>query len=148
MSELMRHSMAGERHGHACYVWIRLYCTILHQEVSLSTSTPISILEAFGLSLYQDINHLDWRLSLVYFQEHILKLVSFPHSLLLVYKHFFTSSVTNKIIVAGHTGLLNNALTMNHITNCTERNSWETKSWSACHIPFILWNSKDHFHGH
>jgi hypothetical protein len=27
------------------------YCTVLHQEVSLSTSTPISILEAFGLSL-------------------------------------------------------------------------------------------------
>jgi hypothetical protein len=37
---------------------------------------------------------------------------SFPYSLLLVYKHFFTSSVTNKIIVAGHTGLLNNALTL------------------------------------
>jgi hypothetical protein len=54
---------------------------------------------------------------------------SFSHSLPLVYKHFFTSSVTNKIIVAGHTGLLNNALTMNHITNCNERNSWETNSW-------------------
>jgi phosphoribosylaminoimidazole carboxylase/phosphoribosylaminoimidazole-succinocarboxamide synthase len=36
------------------------YCTILHQEVSLSTSTLISVLEAFGLSLCQDINHLNW----------------------------------------------------------------------------------------
>jgi hypothetical protein len=31
---------------------------------------------------------------------------------------------------------------MNHIANCTERNSWETKSCSTCHIPFILWNQR------
>ena len=35
------------------------YCTILDQEVSFSTSTRISILKAFGLSLRHDINHLD-----------------------------------------------------------------------------------------
>lgn len=51
------------------------YCTILRQEVRLSTtSTPISIVEAFSLRLCQDINHTDWWLSWVYFQGYARKI--------------------------------------------------------------------------
>lgn len=69
-----RKCVSGHMVFSQCAIRWALLLYQLHQEVSLRTSTPISILEAFGLSLCQDINHFDWWLSWVYFQGYARKI--------------------------------------------------------------------------